>query len=902
MISHGDQVGYKRSGVVTGHGSVNDDEVYISTYELDGTSASNDPILASLQFFGSDLPQNVLVWGNGIISAGDASAQAAQQQFLSAYEGGTLDAFPGNYVAPAGSQTVAAKIVVTTYKPAVDPDTRQITLPINYIASVVWYDAAGNIIGEFDGSSPREDAVFSFSHVTPGYEVSYDFGNGAFQGGNLASAGFVDLLQKNGTSGNDVLVAIQAPATLDGKAGDDVLVSGPYGDILLGGDGIDTASFANLAGGVQVNLETGAHGGQAELDLIFSIENLRGSKGDDTLVGDQGSNTIEGDGGNDILDGGSGIDNLTYANALAGVTVDLSHQGPQDTVGAGVDTISHFENLAGSKFGDVLGGDALDNQITGGAGNDTLNGGAGSDQLSGGTGNDVLDGGTGFNTLDGGSGNDVIVGATGSPAELSTDYSILNGGIGTDEASYANADGPINVNLTLDGPQFTIGSVYEQLVSIENVTGSNFDDFIDGNNFNNRISSGLGNDDVSGHYGNDTIDGGGGDDRLFGSNGNDLLIGGLGDDLLDGGTGIDTAAYTDAASAVFIDLAVTTGQDTKGAGIDTLKDVENVTGSAFADTLYGNAMNNALAGGVGNDILRGNGGNDVLDGGPGNDTLDGGSGTDLATYATATSAVAVSLALTGAQDTGGSGIDTLTGIENLTGSAFSDTLTGNGLANVITGGAGNDIMAGGAGNDTYIVDSAGDQVSESTTPTSGMDAGGIDTVKSAVTWSLASNAFVENLQLTGNAAINGTGNDLANTITGNTAANTISGGGGNDKITGGGGTDTVSGGTGRDYFVFRKGDFGSTTADANADRILDFSHAQHDRIDLRAVDAIRDTLADEAFTFIGTAAFHAVAGELHYQQIGGNTYLSGDITGDGSADFTIRIDGVINLQANDLLL
>ena len=129
-----------------------------------------------------------------------------------------------------------------------------------------------------------------------------------------------------------------------------------------------------------------------------------------------------------------------------------------------------------------------------------------------------------------------------------------------------------------------------------------------------------------------------------------------------------------ATAAVTVSLGGHRRAEHRRCGHDTLIGIENLTGSGFNDTLTGDGNANMLSGGAGND---------TLDGGAGNDTLDGGAGTTRRPTATATAAVTVSLAVAGAQDTGGAGSDTLIGIENLTGAASTTRSTGDGNANVL---------------------------------------------------------------------------------------------------------------------------------------------------------------------------------------------------------------------------
>ena len=233
--------------------------------------------------------------------------------------------------------------------------------------------------------------------------------------------------------------------------------------------------------------------------------------------------------------------------------------------------------------------------------------------------------------------------------------------------------------------------------------------------------------------------------------------------------------------------------------------IENATGGQGADTLTGNEAGNILSGNAGNDSLIGGLGADSLDGGIGVDTLIGGKGNDAFFVDAATDVVTEAVA---------AGTDTVTSTaatytlsanaENLvldtgaiagTGNSLNNTLTGNAGDNTLDGKTGNDHMVGDAGNDTYVVDKVGDIVDEN-------GAAGTDTVNSSITFSLVESGTVigvlENLTLTGTAAIGGAGNDSGNIITGNAGANKLSGNGGGDIIEGGGGADTIDGGADND--------------------------------------------------------------------------------------------------------
>jgi Ca2+-binding RTX toxin-like protein len=294
---------------------------------------------------------------------------------------------------------------------------------------------------------------------------------------------------------------------------------------------------------------------------------LTGLDGNDLLKGGEGNDSLRGDGDSDILDGGNGIDTAQYWNASSSVEVDLSITS-QYTVGAGYDTLLNIENLNGSAFNDTLIGNATANALFGGKGSDLLKGNDGNDNLWGNEGNDVLDGGS-----------------------------------GVDYAQYWNATAGVIIDLSLTAGQDTKSAGFDTLVNIENINGSAFNDILTGNALNN------------------TLLGGGGNDTLNGGDGNDSLRGDAGDDAINGGNGSDTAHYWNATAGVTVNLARTNAQNTVGAGIDTLLNIENVNGSGFNDILIGNALNNVLLGGGGNDSLNGSLGSDVLTGGQGKDSF-----------------------------------------------------------------------------------------------------------------------------------------------------------------------------------------------------------------------------------------------------------------------------------------
>jgi Ca2+-binding RTX toxin-like protein len=728
-------------------------------------------------------------------------------------------------------------------------------------------DGADTVSGAGNASTGGPSSLlFTFNGESGNDTLSGGSGDDTITGGtgsNILAGGAGDDTLTGG-QGNDTITGGPGGDTQTGGLGNDAFDEGAATgtDTMAGGGGIDTVTYAARANGATVTMDGVADDGElGEADNVGAdIENAVGGPGDDTLIGSSSANdlvgaagddTIDGAGGGDTLAGGSGSDRLTggagadtvaagdgsdtvlegagnddleggaggdtldYSGVATAMTLTLSSFSPQNTVGAGIDTLVAFENLVGGTAADTLGGDGNANVLSGNSGNDTIigdggddtisgdlgtdtvdyssfagavtivlapatgatpgtsTGAAGTDSLldienvSGGAGDDVLTGEIGANVLSGNGGNDSLAGLEGNDT--------LDGGGGPDTLDYSATGTGVTVNLTTTGAQNTVGAGSDTITAAENVTGSSFPDTLIGNTIDN------------------TLLGGGGDDTL---------AGGAGDDTLAGGAEIDTADYASAGLGVAVDLSLAGAQNTGRAGIDTLTGIENLAGGAGRDALRGDAGANIITGGAGNDALASGGGGDLLD---------GGTGADVADYSAEPLPVTINLTTGSASSSGAT--DTLIGLENATGGAGADSLTGDGGANVLLGGDGGDALRGLGGDDTL----AGGPGSDRLAGFAGDDAligdGGSDTVD-------YSSFFSANLrvgvivdlglgQATGDGAdsVSGVENVLGSgfddRLMGSGDANVLTGGAGNDVIGGRADSDRLSGGVGRDLIYAR---------------------------------------------------------------------------------------------------
>jgi Ca2+-binding RTX toxin-like protein len=348
--------------------------------------------------------------------------------------------------------------------------------------------------------------------------------------------------------------------------------------------------------------------------------------------------------------------------------------------------------INGTSKNDTLIGSTRDDSMYAGAGNDWVYGMGGHDWLFGGTGDDHLFGGTGNDVLDGGVGADE-----------------LDGGTDIDTVTYAGATSAVYVNL-YTGHGYWGDAQGDTYASIENVTGSAYNDLIYGTDEDNVLNGGAGADSVQGMGGNDTLIASGGGDRLYGGADNDTfrLTDSLSDYRFYGDSGIDTLDLSQLGSGRYVELGGSTydpgGVSIPGSGVAAfLYSVENAIGTAYADTFIGSNDANVIRGGGGNDTiwgghgidhLYGDAGDDTIDGGEGADHIDGGEGVD--TYVVDFLTPGVTSLADGTTSTG----DTLVNFENVQGSVVSDIIFGDDNDNVLTGSWGNDEIHGGGGNDT----------------------------------------------------------------------------------------------------------------------------------------------------------------------------------------------------------
>ena len=717
-----------------------------------------------------------------------------------------------------------------------------------------------------------------------------------------------------GEAGDDRLIGGAASDWLDGGTGNDQMAGGAGDDIYIVDStkdviteavngGIDTvrvsaASYTLAAfvdnleyvgsgafkgvGNADSNRMTGGAGADT-LDGAAGNDFLYGGLGNDSLIGGLGNDLLDGEAGADRMAGGAGNDSY-YVDNVGDVVTELASAGT-DTVFASLLSYTlgaNLENLTFDGSGNFTGtGNTLANALTGGDGddilsgldgNDTLNGGNGVDTLDGGAGNDILNGDNGDDTLIGGAGADTIDGGEGEDTVIFADLwaniswvvtdiatatfrfmgTLIGGDVVTGVETFVDSTGVQRSSAWLITPG---DFVPEASIAADNATVNEADAGEQIVTFTVSLSMASVESETVAW----SVAGSGARPANFA-------------DILSDTSGVLTFAPGEREKTISITLRGDTKYETdetfsvvlgalsenlwRGTSTATMTIVNDdvaptyrvITGSTKSQTLTGDDGADRITGGGGNDTLRGGGGHDILIASSGNDTLDGGEGDDE--------------------------------------------------------------MTGGAGNDTYIVDSIGDVVVETS-------AKGTDTVRTSLDrYTLG--AWVEALVYTGSTSFTGTGNTLANSIVGGAGADLLYGGAGNDTLNGGGGenalygeagddrliggaaSDWLDGGTGNDQMAGGAGD-DIYIVDSTKDVITE---AVNGGIDTVRVSAASYTLAAfvDNLEYVGSGAFKGVGNADSNRMTGG----AGADTLDGAAgnDFLyggLGNDSLIGGLGNDLL-
>ncbi|MCC7464444.1 MAG: putative Ig domain-containing protein, partial [Gammaproteobacteria bacterium] len=599
--------------------------------------------------------------------------------------------------------------------------------------------------------------------------------------GNAALDGIGNDLQNliTGNAAGNVLDGGGGADVLSGGAGDDIYYIDDVGDVIIESSG-SSAGVDSVLASVSFALPNYVEG--LTLTGSSAIDGT-GNGQSNTLIGNAADNTLDGGGGSDAMSGGAGDD--TYrVDAVDDRVSEMSGEGEDTVQSLQTHTLAdNVENLLLLGSAAINGtGNGLDNLLSGNAGKNTLAGGAGNDlyviqnandvivEMAGGgtdtvqssvsftlstevesltltgsaainatgnSANNVLVGNTAANTLNGGAGADAMSGGAGDDS-----YVVDNAG---DTVAERPSEG---IDLVQSPVSWVLGADVENLT----LTGSS-------------AASGTGNASgnvLTGNAGTNTLTGGEGDDTYVVQNATDSVV-----ELAGGGIDLVRSSVTFTLSTEVENLTLTGSSAISG------------TGNALDNVLTGNGGTNTLGGGTGNDTYVIQNTTDVV-------VEAAGAGTDwVHSSVTATLAAHVeNLTLTGSSAI------------NATGNTLGNVLIGNSANNTLNGGSGVDTMAGGLGNDTYVVDHAGDVVTEA------LDAGA-DTVRSGMSWVLGAN--LENLTLTGSSSISGSGNSLDNSLAGNSGSNALSGGAGDDTLNpGSSGTDALRGGAGNDTYTLTR--------------------------------------------------------------------------------------------------
>ncbi|UYM18906.1 hypothetical protein NX720_24040 [Endozoicomonas euniceicola] len=540
----------------------------------------------------------------------------------------------------------------------------------------------------------------------------------------------------------------------DGSGTNDTLTSI---ESITGSAHKDTIDYSSVSSAVNVSLVSNT--GSFSLsnlpyqDYFSSIENVIGTAYNDTLTGNGSDNELQGGNGDDTLIGGAGVDMLNggegtdtadYSSDSNAITINRRDSSISVTDGNGDnDTLTSIEIIKGSASLT----DSIDYSTVSGAVTASLEDGTASfnsvtdqfssiEKITGSNYNDLLTDSDSNNELLGGIGDDTFFAKRGSDK--------FDGGVGTDTLDYSNSDYGITANLSTGVGSDTSGDDNDQILNIENLTGSSKNDTLTGNGDANTLKGGDGDDTLVGGAGGDTLEGGAGSDTvdyssqsaaitailvdggasiagdtltgiegIIGSSGNDTFVSDTADNSFDGSGGVDHIDYSRSnvsGAGVEVNLSEKYAKysyDNQNYR-DTLTNIETITGTSSNDVLTGSDANNTINGGDGSDRIDGGGGTDTLYGGGGAYSY------NTIVFSTATADLELTMTNHSNSDIRtvdtGNGAVTLANFQYAVGGAGNDTFTGTGDTNHLWGGTGNDKLHGKGGHDKLYGDEGADEL------------------------------------------------------------------------------------------------------------------------------------------------------------------------------------------------
>jgi Ca2+-binding RTX toxin-like protein len=576
-------------------------------------------------------------------------------------------------------------------------------------------------------------------------------GDGRSGGGNPVTGVTAGADTISGAEGNDLIYGDDGNDTISGGSGDDILHGGQGTDALTGGVGYDIFRFeaASEVTGLTETFDGGADHDRLDFGSAFGVINLSLA----TIVNIEELN-VSGAGNNTITLTAAQLGGFSTITAGFGQDVlVLSAAGTADLTGASIVNIDEIRGsagndvigLAGVANGQTVNGVAGNDVIIGGNGADILNGGDGADGVAGGAGNDVVYGGQGTDTLTGGVGYDVFRFA--SLSEISGLAESLDGGLDDDRLDFATGSlsGAVTLSLatlagieeldlagggntvTLTGAQLgafstivagfgpdilvlsasgTADLTGASIVNIDEIRGSAGNDVITLTSVaNGQAVNGIaGNDVISGSSGADVLNGGDGIDTLWGSIGNDILYGGQGADTLNGGLGYDVFRFGSLSEISGLAEKLDGGVDDDRIDFAT----GNLSGSVNLSLATLTSIDALDFAGSGNTITLTAAQLGAFS------TFVAGFAPDTLILSAAGTADLTGASITGVDEIRGSAgndVITLAGVatgQTVNGAGGNDTLIGGAGADVLDGGAGKDLLTGGGGADRFVLSVIGD--------------------------------------------------------------------------------------------------------------------------------------------------------------------------------------------------